>query len=430
MNRSSSIDLLYPHGLSSAFSFIISNDFDMTGQPVSLEVSDLEGNHFFEIDDSNAQITITDQTIIVDITPGSIEGAMVQEDLEYQFGITIGAGSLGFRLQGTWRATRSYGRLMVPDIKEFQVVVENDVVEVTAPSSDFIVATVIKTKLYIDVGTGGDFELLDDALAWAEASIFSSGGSVQFNLTGATHYVGKNNASYSFSNAKISFLGTGYSFTEIKPHADAILSTYILFTLNNAIFHFEKMEITLSLLGFIEATKSLISILSVKLSTASTYAISINASTLSVHTSILSLLGNFILSNYSVFSITSSTFDGIDKLKTLFTLNYSSNLTLRDNTFANFNYIYWVLGSSSVNSENSAISNYNFIANIDLNITSVDNSFISTTLAPIIQFLSSGATINRPTANAATGTMYFDTDYLIPVWFDGGVWRDATGALA
>lgn len=40
----------------------------------------------------------------------------------------------------------------------------------------------------------------------------------------------------------------------------------------------------------------------------------------------------------------------------------------------------------------------------------------------------SGTTANRPTTSLWTGRPYFDTTLGIPIWFDGTVWIDATGA--
>jgi hypothetical protein len=40
-----------------------------------------------------------------------------------------------------------------------------------------------------------------------------------------------------------------------------------------------------------------------------------------------------------------------------------------------------------------------------------------------------GPTVGRPTVGLFAGQMYFDSDLGKPIWFDGSLWRDATGAV-
>jgi hypothetical protein len=42
----------------------------------------------------------------------------------------------------------------------------------------------------------------------------------------------------------------------------------------------------------------------------------------------------------------------------------------------------------------------------------------------------SGTTAQRPTADLYVGKQFFDTTLGYPIWYDGSVWVDATGAAA
>ena len=48
----------------------------------------------------------------------------------------------------------------------------------------------------------------------------------------------------------------------------------------------------------------------------------------------------------------------------------------------------------------------------------------------LVAMQGSGATADRPTTFLWNGRMYYDTTLTLPVWWDGTVWRDATGAPA
>jgi len=38
-----------------------------------------------------------------------------------------------------------------------------------------------------------------------------------------------------------------------------------------------------------------------------------------------------------------------------------------------------------------------------------------------------GTTANRPTQNLQIGQFYFDTTLVIPIWYNGTVWKNASG---
>lgn len=46
----------------------------------------------------------------------------------------------------------------------------------------------------------------------------------------------------------------------------------------------------------------------------------------------------------------------------------------------------------------------------------------------VIALSASGTTINRPVSNLWTGRPFFDTTLGIPIWYNGTIWVDATGA--
>jgi hypothetical protein len=47
--------------------------------------------------------------------------------------------------------------------------------------------------------------------------------------------------------------------------------------------------------------------------------------------------------------------------------------------------------------------------------------------AQSINIPDSGTTVNRPIAGLQVGQFYFDTTLGIPIWYDGTVWKNASG---
>lgn len=64
----------------------------------------------------------------------------------------------------------------------------------------------------------------------------------------------------------------------------------------------------------------------------------------------------------------------------------------------------------------------------DLNIDTADGGGKFTYNQEEVSVIRSGATSDRP-ANSVVGTQYFDTTLNKPIWWNGTVWVDATGAI-
>jgi hypothetical protein len=59
--------------------------------------------------------------------------------------------------------------------------------------------------------------------------------------------------------------------------------------------------------------------------------------------------------------------------------------------------------------------------NLGLYFNTVDNA-IAGLIIP-----ESGTTANRPTQQVLIGQMYYDTTLQIPIWYNGTVWKNASG---
>jgi hypothetical protein len=61
--------------------------------------------------------------------------------------------------------------------------------------------------------------------------------------------------------------------------------------------------------------------------------------------------------------------------------------------------------------------------NLGLYFNTVDNA-IAGLIIP-----ESGTTANRPTQQVLIGQMYYDTTLQIPIWYNGTVWKNASGTV-
>lgn len=67
---------------------------------------------------------------------------------------------------------------------------------------------------------------------------------------------------------------------------------------------------------------------------------------------------------------------------------------------------------------------------IAVEVSATWRNFFSAVAAVLTGLTQSGATAGRPTAFLWVGRPYFDTDLVIPIWYDGTQWVDATGTPA